>query len=43
MIEAKRCSWNLDGEKEHLRMDDLLACVTVEDEAGFAVEEMFEA
>lgn len=43
MTEANNDSCNLEGEKDDVRIDDLLAVCVVEDAAGLAAEEMFEA
>ena len=42
MTEANKESWKRKGEKEDLRMEDLLA-VCVEEAAGFATEETLKA
>lgn len=43
MTEANRDNWKVEGEKDDRRIDDLLAVCMVEDAAGLAVDEIFEA
>ena len=43
MTEANKESWKRKGEKEDLRMEDLLAVCVLEEAAGFATEETLEA
>lgn len=43
MTDANRESCNGEGENDDRRIDDLLAVCVVEDAAGFAVEETFDA
>ena len=43
MTEANKESWKRKGEKEDLRMEDLLAVCVMEEAAGFAIEETLEA
>ena len=43
MTEANKESWKRKGEKEDLRMEDLLAVCVLEEAAGFAIEETLEA
>lgn len=43
MIEANSESCNREGQKDDLRMEDLAPLCTMEEAAGFAVDDMFEA
>lgn len=43
MTEANNDSCNLEGEKDDRRIDDLFVVCVVEDIAGLAAEEIFEA
>ncbi len=43
MIEANSESWNREGQKDDLKMEDLAPLCMVEEAAGFAVDDMFEA
>ena len=42
MIEANSESWKEEGQKDDLRIEDLAALCTVDEAAGFAVDDMFE-
>jgi hypothetical protein len=43
MTEANSESWKKDGQKDDLRIEELLPLCVFEDAAGFALEETFEA